>query len=141
MQNSFYTADYKNRERQSTVRSLQIFSLTGRMLVAITEGPVRFQDEFNEIVREMSLGDEELYGRIQSEFVDQVEQFKIDSQKLVNGEQLDIPTDPESRKILHHLIKMMIRLIRWTFSLLFSNSIMLTLRILVFTINFIKFII
>jgi hypothetical protein len=114
--------------------------LTGRLLVAITEGPVRFQDEFNDIVREMSQGDEELYDRIQSEFFDQVEQFKIDSQKLVNGEQLDIPTDPESRKILHHL-KKLIRPIRWTFSLLFSNSIMLTLRILVFTINFIKMII
>ena len=101
-------------------------------MVALTEGPDRFQDVFNEIARELSKGDEEVYDRIQSESAGGVEEFKIASYKLVNGLPLDPPTAQESRWF---------GWILWPISWITTNSIMLVLRILVFTKNLIKLII
>ena len=101
-------------------------------MVALTEGPDRFQDVFNDIARELSKGDDEVYDRIQSESAGGVEEFKIASYKLVNGLPLDPPTAQESRWF---------GWILWPISWITTNSIMLVLRILVFTKNLIKLII
>lgn len=109
-----------------------MLALTGRLLVAITEGPGRFQDEFNKIARELSKGDEEVYDRIQFESAVELEQFKMDSQKLVSGQPLDAPTVQEARWF---------GWILWPISFIKTNSVMLVLRILVFTKNLIALII
>ena len=101
-------------------------------MVALTEGPDRFQDVFNDIARELSKGDDEVYDRIQSESAGGVEEFKIASYKLVNGLPLDPPTAQESRWF---------GWILWPISWIKTNTIMITLRILVFTKNLLAFII
>lgn len=101
-------------------------------MVALTEGPDRFQDEFNEIARELSQGNEELYERIQLETAGGVQEFKVASLKLVNGQPLDAPTAQEARWF---------GWILWPISFIATNSIMLALRLVVFTMNTIKLII
>lgn len=132
LKDSIYTAGFKNHQRQNAVQPLQLLSLTGRLMVAITEGPDRFQEEFNEIARELSKGDEELYDRIQSEAAGGVLEFKTASQKLVTGQPLDDPTAQEARWF---------GWILWPISWAKNNLIMLTLRMIVFTKNLIAFII
>ena len=68
------------------------------MIVALTEGPGRFQEEFNEITRELVGYDEERYQRTQKQLAGDVSELMLVSQQLVNDQQDN--TNQEGRLLL-----------------------------------------
>ena len=119
-------------------------------MVAITQGPTQFQDEFDKMSRELTKGNEELYEKVQSGMTEQVKQMKVTSQKLVGGQPLDAfqpPNEQESRWLGWFLGPLASRItgfvLRVASKLLgkVSDLILLPLRIIAFVINVVAFII
>ena len=148
----FYSMVISIFQRLSEVISpLQLMSLTGRLLVAVTNGPNQFQDEFEKISRELTKGNDEVYAKIQGGMAEQVEQMKVTSQKLVDGRPLDelLPLSPEqesrwlgwflgplSKRITGFVLRVASKLLGKV-----SDLILLPLRIIAFVINVVAFII
>jgi len=80
------SANFKNQQRKPAASN--VVFLSGRLIVAMAQGPSQFQDEFNKITKELVGDDEELYYRVQTELAPDVSEAMIASQQLISGQQV-----------------------------------------------------
>ena len=121
------SATFKNQQRKPAASN--VVFLSGRLIVAMAQGPNQLQDEFNKIAKELVGDNEELYQRVQTEFATDISEAMTASQQLISGQQVSVNPEGRWKGWLKWPIS---KLINWTI----YYSIAIPIRILIKLINF-----
>ena len=126
------SATFKNQQRKPAASN--VVFLSGRLIVAMAQGPSQFQDEFNKITQELVGDDEELYQRVQTEFATDISEAMTASQQLISGQQVSVNPEGRWKGWIRWPIS---KLINWTI----YYSIAIPIRLVIKLVNLVALII